>query len=314
MIEKPLWLAQEEICGLFERALAPNAVVHISTPRDRLDRAGNRRQLDVEVIVGTGNRQVRSIVEVQKRSEKVGINIYDGWIAKKERLNAALLICVSEAGFTDDVIAAATHDHPYDVKLGLLQEVDLPQINEHFVIGKFSHLIEGNGHTTYRSDFKLLTIDDRVIIVGASACNRPVFGQTSLNDIFAEKLGMKPLSETVFEVELHHTPTLTVPEIPDNPRIKKMKVALTHDVSFRKISLRTLLYRQVFPLEETIGACILADDVRCNNVAGNLAIISLPKPNDIEILTSFKTLNEELGLRGPPAPVLLFHDQPFDFP
>src|SRR5689334_1678497 len=98
MAEKPLWLAQEEICGLFERALDPNSVINVSTPRNRRDRTGKPRQLDVEVIQGKGNRQVRSIVEVQKRQNaKVGINTYDGWITKKDRLNAALLICVSEA-------------------------------------------------------------------------------------------------------------------------------------------------------------------------------------------------------------------------
>jgi hypothetical protein len=166
MVDKLLWLAQEEICGLFERALNPGAIVNISTPRDRVDRAGRRRQLDVEVLTGTGNRQTRSIVEVQKRpTEKVGVDVYDGWITKKDRLNAALLICVSEAGFTEDVIAAANHDHPFDVKLGLLQEVNLPEIHEHFVT-KFAFLGEVNTHTTYKSDFKLLTSDDRVIVIG----------------------------------------------------------------------------------------------------------------------------------------------------
>jgi hypothetical protein len=295
MVENPLWLAQQEICGLFERALNPNAVVNISTPRNRRDRAGNRRQLDVEVIMGKGNRQVRSIVEVQKRrNEKVGINIYDGWITKKDRLNAALLICVSEAGFTEDVITAARHDHPYDVQLGLLQEVNLAEMNEHFV-SSLSFLGEGNCLTTYMSDFTLLTSEDRVIIVQQGDQNRQVFGQLSMHDIFSRGLGIKPIPETLVEIELNDTPALTVAEIPDNPRIKKMRVTLKQDVSVRRVPLRTLLYRQIFPLEETIGACVMADNIRWNNVAGNFGMVLLPKPEDIECHISFKTLDEELA-------------------
>jgi hypothetical protein len=95
------------------------------------------------------------------------------------------------------------------------------------------------------------------------------------------------------EIELHDTPVLTVAEIPDNPTIKKMKVTLKHDVSFRRIPLRTLLYKQIFPAVETIGACVLADGVRWNNIAGNFAMVLLPKPGDVEVHISFKTPIEE---------------------
>jgi hypothetical protein len=74
-----------------------------------------------------------------------------------------------------------------------------------------------------------------------------------------------------------------------------MKVTLKHEVSIRRVPLRTLLYRQVFPLEETIGACILADNIRWNNVAGNFGMVLLPKPDDVVCHISFKTLDEELA-------------------
>lgn len=115
-----------------------------------------------------------------------------------------------------------------------------------------------------------------------------------MHEIFGRKLGIKSVAETQVEIDLHDTPALTVAELPDNPHIKKIKVMLKHDVSIRHVPIRTLLYRQIFPLEETVGACILADNIRWNNVAGNFGMVLLPKPGDVECHISFKTLDEEL--------------------
>ena len=281
------WLTHEQISGLFERALNPGSTVNVSTARDRPDITGALRQLDVEIISGEENRQTRSIVEVQKRKQKVGIGVYEGWISKKRKLNAALLIGVSEKGFTRDVVKAATHDNPNDVKLGLLQIVEADDVHPHFK-SKVAGFEELNTVTTYLSDFVLHTTDGRAITVGGSLFDKPLFGARSLHDIVSNQLlGRKPFKEELVEIILVDAPILVHEGLPDTPPIEKIIIKAKFDAVSRNVPIEYYLYKQVFPKEAIIGACLIADNIRMNNISGNLAMIMLPHPEGATALFAF---------------------------
>ena len=273
------WRTHEEISGLFERAINPGSTINVSTPRDRTDITGARRQLDVEILTGAGARQTRSIVEVQKRKQKVGINDYEGWIEKKRKLNAALLIGVSEQGFTDEALKAAQHSNPYDVKLGLLQIVDARDVHPHFK-SQFDGLIEVNGLTTYLSDFSLHTTDGRVVEVGSRLFDKPLFGSTTLQDLVNQALlgQWQPFEEKVLQITLPDQPTLKHESLADSPKIETVTVKAKYEVSIREPAVEYYLYKQIFPNEEIIGACAIVENIRANNIAGSLAMIMLPDP------------------------------------
>jgi hypothetical protein len=277
--EEKAWLTHEEVSGLFERALNLGSTVNVSTRRDRPDITGARRQLDVEILTGTGNRQTRSIVEVQKRKQKVGINDYEAWIEKKRKLNAALLIGVSEQGFTDEALKAAQHSNPYDVKLGLLQIVDARDVHPHFK-SKFEGFVEMNGLTTYLSDFELHTTDGRVVNVGSGLFNQPLFGSTTLQDLVNQALlgRWHPFEDQLLRITLQDQPTLKHESLTDSPTIETVIVRAKYEVSTREPAVEYYLYKQVFPNEEMIGACMIVENIRANNVAGSLAMILLPDP------------------------------------
>lgn len=70
---------------------------------------GTLRQCDVVVRFGSPPRQtLAAIVEVQDRDSKVGIQDFEAWCRKREKLGAQRLICVSCEGFTQEVVADAS--------------------------------------------------------------------------------------------------------------------------------------------------------------------------------------------------------------
>jgi len=292
--DKP-WLTHEQISGLFETALNPDAKVSVSTPRDRPDITGTLRQLDVEILAGLGHRQTRHIVEVQKRKGKVGIATFEGWLDKKRKLNAALLICVCEKGFSKDVIAAAKHEHPLDVKLGLLQKVKAEDVHPHFK-SQIMGFTEVDTKTTYLSDFKLITTEDHVIELSSGAFSVPVFDGRSLHDVVSGGIrqGVVPFErERELVINLSDIPVFRHPDLTETPRIRqvKVRVTVTREAS-REVPVEYYLYKQIFPEEDVIGACVLAANIRANNIRGNLAIILLPRPDDVMAMISFQALQE----------------------
>jgi hypothetical protein len=119
---KAWWKQHEEVAAVFERLFHPleKAVVHDTRRRDVV---GQLRQLDVGVI-DNSNKQVHSLVEVQKRKAKVGIEDFGNWVYKRDTLNAKELVVVSEMGFSNGVIEHVKKLHPNRVRLGRLHHAD----------------------------------------------------------------------------------------------------------------------------------------------------------------------------------------------
>jgi hypothetical protein len=92
---------------VLEQMLAPGAVVQHNQMIPELV-SKLPRQCDVVVRYGEPPRQtLAAIVEVQDRDSKVGLETFEAWCAKREKLGAQRLICVSSEGFTEDVETAA---------------------------------------------------------------------------------------------------------------------------------------------------------------------------------------------------------------
>ncbi len=100
--DRPQWRLIEQAVRILEESLDPNAVVtHDVRLRELV--TGTPRQCDVVIRSGPRHRQTLTIVEVQKRKDKVDIQGYEAWIQKREKLGAQHLICVSSVGFTESV-------------------------------------------------------------------------------------------------------------------------------------------------------------------------------------------------------------------
>lgn len=100
------WKILEDVVGLIEKSVVPGADVKVD---QRLRAIGKKRkrQCDVVIRYGGPEREFLTIVEVQKRSRKVGIATFQSWCVKRDEVGANCLIAVSEKGFTADAVEAA---------------------------------------------------------------------------------------------------------------------------------------------------------------------------------------------------------------
>lgn len=121
---EPEWKYKERLVGLLEKQIAPDATVtHNEFLTEPL--TGTRRQCDVVIRRGGPLRESVTIVEVQKRKKEVSLPTYQGWITKFQMLQAQHLICVSEKGFSSNVVSdAATRGNI--VRLLTLAELSEP--------------------------------------------------------------------------------------------------------------------------------------------------------------------------------------------
>ena len=104
---EPKWKFIERIVAVLEHMLAPGALVQHHQMIPELV-SGIPRQCDVVVRYGNPPRQtLAAIVEVQDRDNKVGLETFEGWCAKREKLGAQRLICVSCEDFTEGVEKSA---------------------------------------------------------------------------------------------------------------------------------------------------------------------------------------------------------------
>jgi hypothetical protein len=104
---EPRWKFVERTVAVLEHMLAPGALVQHNQQIKELV-SGIPRQCDVVVWYGAPPRQtLAAIAEVQNRGSKVGLQTFEGWCAKREKLGAQRLICVSCEGFTEEVEKAA---------------------------------------------------------------------------------------------------------------------------------------------------------------------------------------------------------------
>jgi hypothetical protein len=104
---EPRWKFIQRTAAVLEQMLAPRAQVQHDQMIPELV-SGVIRQCDVVVRYGNPPRQtLAAIVEVQNRGDKVGLETFEGWCAKREKVGAQRLICVSCEDFTEGVVKSA---------------------------------------------------------------------------------------------------------------------------------------------------------------------------------------------------------------
>jgi hypothetical protein len=96
----PHWLLIQKVVAFLEKALTPDAEV-LHDQRLPNITTGHKRQCDVVIKYGKSPRQVMAIVEVQKRSRKVGIGTLSDWWQKMRSVGAQKLICVSALDYRE---------------------------------------------------------------------------------------------------------------------------------------------------------------------------------------------------------------------
>lgn len=97
---KQSWKIQEEVVGLLEKHLSPDARIQVDVKMPVLgSKSGRTRQCDVLVEEGDEPRMTRTLVEVQERDAKPDELTFDGWLKKMRQIGAQHLVCVTESGF-----------------------------------------------------------------------------------------------------------------------------------------------------------------------------------------------------------------------
>lgn len=100
---EPQWKTVEKVVALLEKSLAPEAHVMHNVKLPCLT-TGHEAQCDVVIEMGQEPRITRTIVEVQKRNERVKANDFRGWCQKMRDVGANRLICVSAQPFPHSII------------------------------------------------------------------------------------------------------------------------------------------------------------------------------------------------------------------
>src|SRR5262245_34041538 len=95
---EPQWRMVEKVVALLEKSLTPDARVKHNVKLPCLT-TGHEEQCDVVIEMGQAPRVTRTIVEVQKRNERVKPNDFRGWCQKMRDVGANRLICVSAKPF-----------------------------------------------------------------------------------------------------------------------------------------------------------------------------------------------------------------------
>lgn len=95
---EPQWRTVEKVVALLEKSLAPEARIRHNVKLPCLT-TGHAEQCDVLIEMGQEPRVTRTIVEVQKRNERVKPNDFRGWCQKQRDVGANRLICVSAKPF-----------------------------------------------------------------------------------------------------------------------------------------------------------------------------------------------------------------------
>lgn len=137
--QQPAWRYTEKIVQRLEQCLAPDAKVQRDQKLPSLI-TGFTRQCDVTILRNPGPRQTLTIVEVQDRGKKVEIGDYTDWREKRDEVGANCLLCVSEQGFPESVIAHAKTQGDR-VRLLTLSELE----GEHWplkIVGREMRLVE----------------------------------------------------------------------------------------------------------------------------------------------------------------------------
>lgn len=130
------WRHQEIVVGALEKYVNPadtEICVNMYLPVVGQPKR-RKRQCDVVIRHKSGPREYLAIVEVQKRNRKVGLKDFGDWLLKYREVGAHRLICVSEAGYSQEVVELVTSSHSAYVDLLTLREFQYLRNSEPFSI------------------------------------------------------------------------------------------------------------------------------------------------------------------------------------
>ena len=116
----------ERVVALLEKSLSPDARVFHNVKLPCLT-TGHSEQCDVVVEMGQVPRVIRTIVEVQKRNERVKPNDFRGWCQKMRDVGANRLICVSAKPFPRSIKDKVAKELGPTVLLVLLKALEANQ-------------------------------------------------------------------------------------------------------------------------------------------------------------------------------------------
>jgi hypothetical protein len=123
---EPRWKTVEKVVALLEKSLAPEARVRHNVKLPCLT-TGHEEQCDVVIEMGQEPRVTRTIVEVQKRNERVKPNDFRGWCQKMRDVGANRLICVSAKPFPRSIKDKVAKDLGPTVLLVRLEALEAKQ-------------------------------------------------------------------------------------------------------------------------------------------------------------------------------------------
>lgn len=243
-IAEPRWRFIERVVAVLQKMLLPDAIVQYDQKISEVD-TNTLRQCDVIVRLGA-NQVLDAIVEVQDRIEKVGLQTYDGWCRKRDKLGARRLICVSRKGYTK-AVALHSEIEGKSVVLMTLVEPDEPP-----------PLLAG---TEFILDMEVLLYRDANVVFldkrpsSQHQCNDKVFefsnrtgrrvslfwlGDHALKNGQATDVGVRPTSENEkeirYRVSLENLPyTLSLEE--DGVIYRVSEVRFTDRIQMKRESL-----------------------------------------------------------------------------
>lgn len=123
---EPKWKTVEKVVALLEQSLAPESRVRHNVKLPSIT-TGHEEQCDVVIELGNEPRVTRTIVEVQKRHQRVKPNDFRGWLVKMKDVGAHRLICVSTQPFPRSVIDKVAKELGPTVLLVRLKDLEQNQ-------------------------------------------------------------------------------------------------------------------------------------------------------------------------------------------
>ena len=119
---EPKWKLIEEVVSVIEKEISPESRVEHDVWLPDLTESSKKRQCDIVIRSGKPPRETITIVEVQNRSKKFDITLFDGLCTKMRKVGAQHLICVSRKGFPESIKKEAIKQGP-TVRLVTLEDL-----------------------------------------------------------------------------------------------------------------------------------------------------------------------------------------------
>jgi hypothetical protein len=279
---KSWWKDQEQLGLVFEQALSPLADLrHDTKVRDTV---GRLRQLDIGII-DKETKGVRGLVEIQKRTRKVGLHDFGGWMYKLKSIKGAkTLTALSEVGFASSVVAHAKKKYPKAVRLARIYPVDKENAGPGFT-GLTTSDMEWDVTAVFYQD-----VDGDVSFI------TPNYEEPKLEEASGESGDWRPVSILQIltgcyeqgQIQVNVGNSNAVMLNIDGPTKVRFhgnllrRLMIGTRVSHRVVqrSVKIFAYDEVFPAVARRGVCMVADLVVANRLS-TLQLVSIPHGQDV---------------------------------